>query len=119
MTIDLSAVFYVSNRRSFISSIAMSIYLATKGKNKRGIKVVGHDDLGVPIYSQGKAGVAERNLLRYYFAFTAFFVNIGVQDDNRRHKGQMAFWFAQTQQFPQLYEMSEEDYLAGKRKRCV
>jgi len=110
---------YVSNRRSVISSIAMSIYLATKGKNKRGIKVIGHDDLGVPIYSQGEAGVAERNLLRYYFAFLALFVNIGVQDDNKRHEAQLAFWFAQTQPFPQLYEMSEEDYLTGKRKERI
>ena len=110
---------YVSNRRSLISSIAMSIYLATTGKNKRGIRVVDHDDLGVPIYSQGEAGVAERNLLRYYFAFLAFFVNIGVQDDNRRHENQLAFWFAQTQQFPQLYEMSEEDYLTVKRKERI
>ena len=110
---------YVSNQRSWISSIAMSIYLATKGKNKQGIKVVDHDDQGVPIYSKGETGVAERNLLRYYFAFTAFFDKFGEQDDHRRHESQLAFWFAQTQQFPQLYEMSEEDYVTGKRKERV
>ena len=110
---------YVSNRRSWISSTAMNLYLATKGRNKKGIRVVDHDDGGNPIYSSGEAGVAERNLLRYYFAFTAFFNEIEEIDPDKRHEKQLAYWFDQTERYPQLYEMSREDYISGKRRERV
>ncbi len=107
---------YVSNRRSWISSAAMKLYLATKGRNKQGIRVVDRDDLGNSIYSSGESGVAERNLLRYYFAFAAFFHESDEKDQNKRHEEKLAYWFDQTQRYPQMYEMSREDYIVGKRK---
>ena len=107
---------YVSNKRSWVSSIAMKLYLATKGRNKQGIKVVSRDGEGNPTYSRGETGVAERNLLRYYFAFIAFFNEIDEQDPLKRHEGQLTYWFDQTERYPQLYEMSREEYLGGKRK---
>ena len=107
---------YVSNKRSWISSVAMKLYLATKGKNKRGIRVVGQDAEGNPVYSGGESGVAERNLLRYYFAFIAFFSELEEKDQQKRHDGQLTFWFDQIEKYPQLYEMSREKYLDQKRK---
>ena len=110
---------YVSNQRSWISSAAMNIYLVTMGRNKQGIKVVGRDNQGNPMYSSGESGVAERNVLRYYFAFTAFFNEINEKNHHTRHEGQLAYWFDQTEQYPQLYEMSREEYLSDKRKERV
>lgn len=94
----------------------MHVYLATKGKHKQGISVIGHDEDGNPIYSKGEPAVAERNLLRYYFAFAAFFNSAGEKDDNKRHENQMNYWFDQTEQYPQLHEMGKEEYLTEKRK---
>jgi hypothetical protein len=107
---------YVSNRRSWASSVAMRLYLATKGRNKQGIRVIGHDDQGNPVFSNGEPAVAERNLLRYYFAFVAFFRNIGSKDPDQRHEAQLTHWFDRVEQYPQLYEMSREDYLSSKIK---
>ena len=45
---------HVSDHQSWLSSKAMHIYLATKGSDKQGIKVVGHDDKGNPILLQGR-----------------------------------------------------------------
>ena len=47
--------------------------------------MAGHDDQGNPIYSKGEPAVAERNLLRYYFAFAAFFKAADEEDRARRH----------------------------------
>ncbi len=106
----------ISDHQSWISSKAMHVYLATKGKHKQGISVIGHDEDGNPIYSKGEPAVAERNLLRYYFAFAAFFNSAGEKDNNKRHENQMNYWFDQTEQYPQLHEMGKEEYLTEKRK---
>jgi hypothetical protein len=110
---------YVSNKRSWISSVAMKLYLSTKGRNKQGIRVIGHDDQGNQIYSEGESAVAERNLLRYYFAFVAFFKKIDVNNPDQRHAAQLTYWFDQIERYPQLYEMSREDYIASKLKERI
>ena len=77
------------------------------------------DAEGNPVYSGGESGVAERNLLRYYFAFIAFFSELEEKDQQKRHDGQLTFWFDQIEKYPQLYEMSREKYLDQKRKERV
>jgi hypothetical protein len=106
---------HVSDHQSWLSSKAMHIYLTTKGSDKQGIKVVGHDDKGNPIYSKAEAGVAERNLLRYYFAFAAF---LDAEDlpEAQRHEAQLNYWFEETQKYPQLHEMDKQQYLKEKHK---
>ena len=81
------------------------MYLHTKGKTKEGISVVGHNEDGSPIYSKGMPAVAERNLLRYYFAFAAFFDSAGISDDASRHEKQLTYWYEQTEKFQQLHEL--------------
>jgi hypothetical protein len=110
---------HVSDHQSWISSKAMHIYLSTKGADKQGIKVVGHDEQGHPIYSKGESAVAERNLLRYYFAFAAYFDSATEPDANKRHEKQMKYWYDQTEKFPQLHEISREEYLDEKRRERV
>jgi hypothetical protein len=110
---------YVSNRRSLASSIGMKLYLATTGRNKQGIRVIGHDDQGNQVYSKGESAVAERNLLRYYFAFVTFFKKIDANNPDQRHAAQLTYWFDQIERYPQLNEMSREDYIASKTKERI
>ena len=110
---------HLSDHQSWISAKALNIYLATKGADKEGIKVTGHDEQGNPMYTTGKTAVAERNLLRYYFAFTAFFENSSEVDDRKRHEEQINAWFDQTEKYPQLYEISREEYQEEKRKERI
>jgi hypothetical protein len=106
---------HVSDHQSWTSSNAMRVYLHTKGKTKEGVSVVGHDDAGNPIYSTGMPAIAERNLLRYYFAFAAFFESTDITDKVGRHEKQLEFWFDQTEKYPQLHELDKATYLEEKR----
>ena len=60
--------------------------------------------------------MAERNLLRYYFAFAAFFNSASKTDSAARHNAQLDYWFDSTEKFPQLHEMEKEAYVEEKRK---
>jgi len=106
---------HVSDHQSWASSNAMQIYLRTKGKTKEGISVVGHDDEGNPVYSKGMPAVAERNLLRYYFAFAAYFDSMGIVDETTRHDTQLEYWFDQTDKFQQLHELDKATYFEEKK----
>ena len=94
----------------------MDVYLSTLGKDKQGIKVVEHDAQGRPVYSSGAVAVAERNLIRYYFAFMAYFRAADQKDTELRYEQQLQDWFAATEKFPQLFELSEQEYLESKRR---
>jgi hypothetical protein len=107
---------FVSNHLSWLSEKAMEVYLSTLGKDKQGITVIGHDELGNPVYSSGGVAVAERNLVRYYLAFMSFFDNAEETDSELRYEKQLNNWFDRTEKFPQLYELSKQEYLSGKRK---
>lgn len=104
-----------SEHQSWISSKAMNVYLSTKGADKRGVTVVGHDDAGRPLYSAGEEGAVERNVLRYYFAVVAFLETLDKPDDSR-YEAALQEWYAATEQYPQLYEMDEDEYLSIKVK---
>lgn len=107
--------FLVSQKHSWISSKAAKLYVATTGRDKKGISVVGHDDAGHPIYSDGERGIAERNLLRYYFAFTAFFGTRNNSEENHFME-RMNNWYDQTERYQQLYEVDRKQYIADKKK---
>ena len=59
--------------------------------------------------------VAERNLLRYYFAFAAFFDSVGIIDDASRHESQLTYWFEQTEKYQQLHELDRATYFEEKK----
>ena len=107
--------FQVSQKHSWISSKAAKLYVATTGRDKKGISVVGRDEAGNPIYSDGERGIAERNLLRYYFAFTAFF-SARNNSGKDRFKQRMNNWYDQTARYKQLYEVDRKQYIADKQK---
>ncbi len=106
---------HISDHQSWISSRAMDVYLATKGADKQGISVIGEDEDGNPIYSSGEIAVAERNVLRYYFAFTAFLDSLDLPE-GQRHDSQLEYWFDHTENYPQLHEMDKSEYLDEKRR---
>ncbi len=108
--------FLVSNQQSWLSRQGMLTYLATKGRNKQGIKVIEHDKQGNPVYSSGAEGVAERNLVRYFLAFLTFFDSATETDMEKRYTIQLNDWFDRSEAFPQLYEMSKQQYLHDKLK---
>ncbi len=107
---------FVSNQQSWISRKGMEVYLSTLGKNKQGIKVINHDEQKKPVYSNGAIGVAERNLVRYYFAFMTFFDSSAESDSAQRYEDQLNDWFDRTETYPQLHEISRQEYLDSKRK---
>ena len=104
-----------SEHQSWLSSKAMQVYLSTKGKDKRGISVVGYDDEGRPQYSAGEQGAIERNVLRYYFALIAFFDGAGESADEP-FDAALEYWFAATEQYPQLRGLERGEYLSIKRR---
>lgn len=105
----------VAQKHSWISSKAAKLYVATKGRNKQGISVVGYDGSGNPVYSSGERAVAERNLLRYHFAFTAFF-RAQERPRKERFEDSLSYWFDQTEQYEQLHEVERNQYLSDKIK---
>lgn len=105
----------VSQKHSWLSSKAAKLYVATKGRHKKGISIVGYDGQGNPIYSSGEQAIAERNLLRYYFAFAAFFHTQALPDDNQ-FKESLNYWFDQTEQYKQLYEVDRPQYIDDKNR---
>lgn len=107
--------FQVSQKHSWISARAAKLYLSTVGRDKKGITVVATDEEGNPVYSDGERAVAERNLLRYYFAITAFFRNKDpVGDDQFQER--LNYWFDQTEQYKQLRELDRNRYLTDKKR---
>lgn len=66
--------------------------------------------------SNGAEGVAERNLVRYYFAFLTFFDGDAETNTENRYNVQLHEWFDRTEKFPQLHEMSRQEYLDTKHK---
>lgn len=105
----------VSQKHSWISSKAAKLYVATKGRNKKGISIVDYDGQGNPVYSNGEQAIAERNLLRYYFAFAAFFRSQTLPN-NTQFKESLNYWFDQTEQYKQLYEVDRPQYIDDKNK---
>ena len=59
--------------------------------------------------------MAERNLLRYYFAFDAYFDSLEIKDQRNRHESQLNSWFDKTETYPQLHELDKQEYLDEKR----
>ena len=107
---------FVSNHQSWLSSKAMDVYLATNGKEKQGVSITGYDSSGNPIYSSGAVAAAERNLLRYYFAFDAYFDALDTDEAKERHARQLNSWFEKTADYPQLHELEKQEYMEEKSK---
>ena len=105
----------ISQKHSWLSSKAAKLYVATKGRKKQGISIVDYDDKGNPIYSSGEQAIAERNLLRYYFAITAY-IHSQKKTDGERFEDSLNYWYDQTERYQQLYEVDRDQYIKDKYK---
>jgi hypothetical protein len=95
--------------------MATDVYLATTGRSKVGFSIVGRGPEG-PVYVGGIQGVAERNTMRYFLAIEAYLDTLSTPE-SQRTEARLRHWFAATERFPlQLREMSEDAYLAMKRR---
>jgi hypothetical protein len=106
-------------RSSAASRWATSAYLATLGRGKIGFSPVGVDSDGRPAYVEGVRGATERNTMRYYLALEAVLETRDLPA-NDRFEARIRRWFALTERYrPQLYEMTQEEYLQAKRREHI
>ncbi|HEX6363451.1 MAG TPA: hypothetical protein VFZ93_10865, partial [Albitalea sp.] len=114
-------------RRSFIhlsysygyglaAQLAMQGYLNTAGRGKVGFSIVDRRADGRAVYVGSMRGVIERNTMRYYLAIVAYLDTLAVPPAERVER-RLRAWFDATERYPQqLHEISEEEYLAMKRR---
>lgn len=96
--------------------LAMQGYLGTIGSGKVGFSVVGRKPGGEPLYVDNVRGVVERNTMRYYLAVDAYLGSLAASPREQQDR-RLRDWFAATERYArQLHELSEDEYLAMKRK---
>lgn len=99
-----------------MARMALSIYLATAGRNKIGFTVVGTDKDGKPQYVQGERGSIERNVMRNYLALQAY-TSVPSGTGQTPMDNRLRAWFALTERYtPQLHELTLDEYLAQKHE---
>ena len=97
------------------SRLALGAYLATAGRDKVGFTVTGREN-GREVLIGGMRGLVERNTMRYHLAIEAFLGAQSLPREARREKS-LRDWFAASARHPrQLQEISQEEYLAMKRR---
>jgi len=100
----------------FAARLAMQGYLSTVGSGKVGFSVVDRRPDGQPVYVGSMRGVIERNTMRYYLAIDAYLDSLSAPPQQQVER-RLRDWFTATERYPlQLHEISEDDYLAMKRK---
>ncbi len=109
----------VAYSNSWMSNLASSAYLATKGRDKLGFSIEGIDAAGQPIFIRGSQAVIERNAMRYYLAMKAYLETAQLLPEER-HKARTLRWYEMTQEYSkQLYELEQDEYLEAKRKEWI
>lgn len=103
-----------SYRGSMTSTLLTRSYLSTLGRDKVGFTRIEQE--GERHYVQGVRGVIERNVMRYHLAINTFLATHALPEPARREAAWRG-WFQQNDRYyEQLHEMSEEEYLAIKRR---
>jgi len=95
------------------AKLATQAYLSTLGRSKVGFSVVDRGKDGEPVRVKGVRGVAERNTMRYFLAIEAHLAALALPPAERRDK-RLRDWFDATERYPQLREMTRDEYLAMK-----
>ncbi|MDH5648063.1 MAG: hypothetical protein OEY67_00290 [Gammaproteobacteria bacterium] len=108
--------FSYSYAYGLVTHAAMNGYFASLGNNKKGFSTVDISANGEPVYVEGVQGVAERNVMRYYFAIQSYLDSLSA-DPDKQFEASINRWFELTEKYPeQLYEMDKVRYLEYKRK---
>ena len=98
-----------------MAKLATNLYLDTVGSGKEGFTIIGKKANGKPQYVSGLRGAIERNTMRYYLAIEAYLGSLSAPPAQQRET-RLKAWFAATQRYPQLYEITEQQYLSMKRE---
>ena len=104
----------MSYNTSIFSRAATYTYLNTLGRNKIGFTVVGRDEKGEPVYTEGMKAVIERNVMRYFLAVSVYLEAMkGTKKLDFRNLLQQ--WFDATERYhAQLYEYERDTYIKAK-----
>jgi hypothetical protein len=97
----------------FLARVAIKSYLATIGSDKVGFTSLGNDAEGEPRLVGGVRALVERNTLRYYLAIDSFLAAAEAPLPDQLET-RLQSWFSAVEQYPQLYEMERDEYLAMK-----
>lgn len=98
-----------------MAKIATNLYLDTAGRGKEGFTIVGRKANGAPEYITGLRGAIERNTMRYYLAVEAYLGSLSAPPTQQLEK-RLKAWYRGTERYPQLYEITEKQYLSMKRE---
>ncbi|TAK91798.1 MAG: hypothetical protein EPO06_03620 [Burkholderiaceae bacterium] len=112
--------FSFSHAYGFAARTAMRIYLKTLASAKVGFTIAGTDSDGQPIHIGDVRGMVERNAMRYYLAIDTYLKFPNTPADPPRdpfREERLQHWFLATERYPlQLHEVTQNEYLAMKRK---
>ncbi|MEW6489845.1 MAG: hypothetical protein AB1578_18295 [Thermodesulfobacteriota bacterium] len=100
---------------SFLSRASTGVYLATLGRGKEGFSRTAAPDTGEKRPVEGVRGIIERNAVRYYLALEVFLETRSLPPGERLET-RLRTWFERTERYPQLEELSREEYLESKRR---
>lgn len=100
---------------SLLSRMSTRVYLATLGRGKVGFSQIVDPDTGKNQPVGGVQGIIERNAVRYYLALEVYLETRRVPPEDRFEQ-RLRTWFERTQRYPQLEELSREEYLESKRR---
>jgi hypothetical protein len=98
-----------------LAALAMRAYLGTAGASKVGFTVIGRQPDGRPVLVGGLRGALERNTMRYFLALEACLDAHAVPDVAAAPERRFLAWFAATERYPQLHELSLDEYLELKQ----
>lgn len=83
------------------------LYFSTIARKKEGFSLY-KDKKGRTVPVRGLQAAVERNSMRYFLAVRAFF------ETDAKNQSAYDYWFDLTSHYPQLYELSKEQYLSNK-----
>lgn len=98
-----------------MAKLATNLYLDTVGSGKEGFTIIGKKANGQPKYVSGLRGAIERNTMRYYLAIEAYLGSLSLPPA-QQEEYRLKTWFSATERYPQLHEITEQQYLSMKRE---
>jgi hypothetical protein len=98
-----------------VAYLAMKSYFALIASGRAGFTLTGRDEKNNPVYVSGVKGAIERNVMRYYLAFMAYFDSLSSPEEHRYEKRINAWYDLSARYKRQFPEIRKEEYLEYKR----
>jgi hypothetical protein len=104
-----------SYRYNSFQYLAMKSFFALFGAGNVGFTVTASDSQNNPVYVSGVRGAIERNIMRYYLAFLAFFDSLDLPQ-NQRVEQRFGIWYDFTSKYKKQFpEMDKREYIQMKQ----